>query len=271
MPESTTRSVGMDVHKASIAVASVARDRDAHVIDRGTIGTRQAAIDHRIRQRHAKATPLVVVYEAGPGGDWRYRYRRKKGYGCGVVAPSLIPQTAGDRVKTDRRDAVQLARFMRSGERPPVYVPTVDDEASCALCRAREAAIADLKAAQFRLKAVWLRHDIRETGPATWGPAHRRWLSTVGCPTPAQPMGFQADVRAVTAHTERLPRLAQARHEHVTAWRLRPGGCGAAGRARGAVDRGRHHGRGTGRRDPRREPQTAHEVSRADPLGRCYG
>jgi transposase len=222
MPESTTLYVGMDVHKASIAVAYVARDHDAQVMYLGTIGTRQADIDQLIRQLHSKAKHLVFVYEAGPCGYWLYRYLSKKGYVCWVVAPSLIPKKAGDRVKTDRRDAVQLARFMRSGDRTPVYVPTVDDEAIRDRCRAREAAIADLKTATFRLKAFWLRHDSRDTGQATWGPAHLRWLSEVVCPTPAQPMVFQEDVRAVTEHTERLQRLEQELQAHVKSWRLNP-------------------------------------------------
>jgi transposase len=134
----------------------------------------------------------------------------------------LIPKKAGDRVKTDRRDAVQLARLMRSGDLTPVYVPQVEDEAIRDLTRAREDTIRDLKGAKFRLKAFLLRHDIRYTGRATWGPAHLRWLSEVVCPTPAQPMVFQEDVRAVNEHTDRLQRLEQARHEHVNTWRLQP-------------------------------------------------
>jgi transposase len=222
MPESTTLYVGMDVHKESIAVAYVARDHDAQVIYLGTIGTRQADIDQLIRQLHSKAKHLVFVYEAGPCGYWPYRYLSKKGYVCWVVAPSLIPKKAGDRVKTDRRDAVQLARLMRSGDLTPVYVPTVEDEAIRDLCRAREDAVADLKAAKFRLKAFLLRHDIRYTGQATWGPAHLRWLSEVLCPTPAQQIVFQEYVRAVTEHTERLQRLEQELQEHVKSWRLNP-------------------------------------------------
>jgi transposase len=222
MPESTTLYVGMDVHKESIAVAYIARDHDAQVIYLGTIGTRQADIDQLIRQLHSKAKHLVFVYEAGPCGYWLYRYLSKKGYVCWVVAPSLIPKKAGDRVKTDRRDAVQLARLMRSGDLTPVYVPTVEDEAIRDLCRAREDVIADLKTAKFRLKAFLRRHDIRYTGQATWGPAHLRWLSEVVCPTPAQQIVFQEYVRAVTEHTERLQRLEQELQEHVKSWRLNP-------------------------------------------------
>jgi transposase len=222
MSQSRTLYVGMDVHKESIAVASVAQDHGAEVISLGTVGTRQCDIDKLIRQLQSKSKQLVFVYEAGPCGYWLYRYLTKKGYTCWVVAPSLIPQKTGDRVKTDRRDAMQLARLMRSGDLTPVYVPTVEDEAIRDLARAREDTIRDLKATKSRLKAFWLRHDIRYTGRATWSPAHRRWLSEVVCPTPAPHMVFQAYVRAVTEHTERLQRLEPALHEQVKAWRLHP-------------------------------------------------
>ena len=222
MSQSSTLDIGLDVHKDSIAVAYVAAEHGAEVTYLGTIGTRQCDIDQLVRKLHAKAKHLVFVYEAGPCGYWLYRYLTKKGHHCWVVAPSLIPTKAGDRVKTDRRDAIQLARLMRSGDLTPVYVPAVEDEAIRDLSRAREDAIADLKAAKFRLKAFVLRHDIRYTGRATWGPAHLRWLAEVVCATPAQQIVFQAYVRAVHEHTARLQRLVQELQEQVTSWRLHP-------------------------------------------------
>jgi transposase len=222
MSHSSTLYVGLDVHKESMAVAYVAKEHDAEVIYLGTIGTRHADIDQLVRKLQAKAKHLVFVYEAGPCGYWLYRYLTKKGQVCWVVAPALIPKQAGDRVKTDRRDAVQLARLMRSGALTAVYVPAVEDEAIRDLSRAREDAIGDLKAAKFRLNAFWLRHDIRYTGRATWGPAHLRWLAEVVCATPAQQMVFQEYVRAVHEHTERLQRLEQERRDQVKAWRLQP-------------------------------------------------
>src|SRR6266478_5229060 len=113
MSQSRTLSVGMDVHKESIAVAYVAQEHGAEVVSPGTFGTRQCDIDTLIRKLQSKAKQLVFVYEAGPCGYWLYRYLTKKDYVCWVVAPSLIPTRAGDRVKTDRRDAMQLARLMR--------------------------------------------------------------------------------------------------------------------------------------------------------------
>jgi transposase len=222
MNQSSTLYVGMDVHKDSIAVAYVAEDHPPDVVFLGAIGTRQCDIDQLIRKLQSKSKHLVFVYEAGPCGYWLYRYLTKKGHVCWVVAPSLIPKKAGDRVKTDRRDAVQLARLMRSGDLTPVYVPQVEDEAIRDLSRAREDAIQDLKAAKFRLKAFLLRHDIRYTGRATWGPAHLRWLSEVVCATPAQHIVFQEYVRAVNEHTDRLQRLEHELHDQVQTWRLQP-------------------------------------------------
>jgi transposase len=222
MRQSSTLYIGLDVHKDSIAVAYIAQEHGAEVIDLGAIGTRQCDIDQLIRKMPSKATPLIFVYAAGPCGYWLYRYFTKKGYDCWVVAPSLVPKKAGDRVKTDRRDAMQLARLARSGDLTVVYVPKVEDEAIRDLTRAREDTLSDLKDAKFRLKAFLLRHDIRYTGRAHWSPAHLRWLSEVVCPTPAQQIVFQAYVRAVNEHTERLQRLEQELQDHVKSWRLTP-------------------------------------------------
>jgi transposase len=222
MSQSRTLYVGMDVQKDSIAVAYVAKAHHAEVTFLGTIGTRQVDIDQLVRKLQSKAKPLGFVSEAGPCGSWLSRDLTQQGHLCWVVAPSLIPNKAGDRVKTDRRDAVQLARLMRSGDLTPVSVPRVEDEAMRDLSRAREDALRDLKAAKCRLKAFLRRQDIRYTGAATWGPAHLRWLSEVVCPTPAQPMVSQAYGRAVTEHTERLGRLDQELQDPAKAWRLHP-------------------------------------------------
>ncbi len=222
MQQSSTLYVGLDVHKESIAVAYVAQEHGAEVVSLGTIGTRQCDIDKLLRHLQSKGQQLVFVYEAGPCGYWLYRYLMKKGYVCWVVAPSLIPKKPGDRVKTDRRDARQLARLMRSGDLTPVYVPAVDDEAIRDLSRAREDTLRDLKAAKLRLKVFLLRHDIRYTGRAHWSPAHLRWLSEVVCPTPAQHIVFQAYVQTVTEQTARLQRLEHALRDQVTTWRFQP-------------------------------------------------
>jgi transposase len=222
MPQPRTLDVGRDVHQASMAVAYVANAYGAEVVALGSIGTRPCDIAMLLRPRHAQSQHLGEVDAAGPCGSWLARYQTKHGSVCGVVAPSLIPQQAGARVNTARRAAVPWARLLRSGELTPVDGPQVADEAIRDLSRAREEARRALTTATFRLNALRLRPDMRETGPAHWRPAPRSWRAAVGCPTPAPPRVCQAYGRAVTAHPARLQRRAQARHAPVHTWRLAP-------------------------------------------------
>ena len=222
MAHASTLFVGLDVHKETLAVAYIAEERGAEVVSLGTIGTRQKDSDTLVRKLQGKGKQLHFVYEAGPCGYWLYRYLTKKDLKCWVVAPSQIPKKAGDRVKTDRRDAVQLARLLRSGDLSPVYIPSVEDEASREVVRAREDVLKDLKAAKVRLKAFFLRQDIRYEGRANWTAAHLRWLANVVCPTPAQQIVFQEYVRAVSEQTERLQRLETELQPLVHTWRWAP-------------------------------------------------
>jgi transposase len=192
MAQSRTRYVGMEVQKASRAVAAVAQDHGADVISLGTVGTRQGEIDTRIRPLQSQSQPRVCVFAAGPGGACLSRSLTKQGHGCWGVAPALLPQKSGDRVNTDRRDALQWARLLRAGDRTPVSVPAGHDAAMRDLSRARDETLHALKTAQGRLTAFLLRHDSRDTGRATWGPAPLRWRREVVCPTPAQPIVFPA-------------------------------------------------------------------------------
>jgi transposase len=222
MAEPTTLFVGLDVHKESIAVAHASADRASDIVEVGQVGTREADIDKLIRRLHSQASELVVAYEAGPCGYGLYRTLTKKGITCLVVAPSLIPKKPGERVKTDRRDAAQLARLLRAGDLTSVYVPTVDDEAVRDLSRAREAAIGVRKDAKLRLKSFLLRHGLNYSGRATWNEAHLRYLAKVVCPTPAQQIVFQESLRAVSEQTERVRRLEDELVEIAATWRLHP-------------------------------------------------
>ena len=147
---SKTLYVGLDVHKESIAVAYAPEDRGAEVVSLGPIGTRQCDIDKLIRTLQSKGATLIFVYEAGPCGYWLYRYLTRKGVRCTVVAPSLIPRKLGDRVKTDRRDAMTLARLMRSGDLTSIYVPQIEDEALRDLSRDNESGVTIMMRDQCR-------------------------------------------------------------------------------------------------------------------------
>lgn len=222
MRNSSTLRVGLDVHKDSIAVAYASEDGATDPVHLGSIGTRQCDIDGLVRKLQSKSAQLVFFYEAGPCGYWLYRYLTRKGLACFVVAPSLIPRKPGDRVKTDKRDALTLARLARSGDLTPVYVPEVSDEAIRDLTRAREDALKDLNAARFRLKALLLRNDIRYTGRANWSAEHLRWLARLVLPTPAQQIVFQEYVRTVNERTELLRRLEAELLAQAKTWRFYP-------------------------------------------------
>ncbi len=222
MHQPTTLFVGLDVHKDSISVAYAAGGRPEPAQFLGPIGTRQCDVDKMIRKLHSKASHLIFAYEAGPCGYVLYRYLTAKGFDCQVVAPSLMPKRPGDRIKNDRRDAVELARLLRSGDLTPVYVPTVEDEAIRDLCRARDATRVTLRAAKLRLKSFLLRLGLHYTGRANWTAAHRRYLAKVVCPTPTQQIVFQEFILAVDEQVERLHRIEQELLDLAPSWRLYP-------------------------------------------------
>ena len=222
MRQSTPLFVGLDVHKDSIAVAHATGGSAEPPVFVGEIGTRQADVDRLLQRLRGRTTTLTLAYEAGPCGYQLFRYLATKGVTCQVVAPSLIPRKPGDKVKTDRRDAVTLARLLRSGDLTAVYVPSVEDEAIRDLCRARDAARLTMKNAKLRLKAFLLRQGLHYVGRADWNAAHRRYLAKVVCPTPAQQIVFQEGLRAVDEQVERIARLEAELKEALPTWRLAP-------------------------------------------------
>jgi transposase len=139
-----------------------------------------------------------------------------------VVAPSNTPRRGRDRIKTDRRDSLQLAGLARAGELEPIYVPEPIDEAMRDLVRAREDAVGMQRQARHRLSALLLRNDIRYAGKVAWTEAHRRWIARVVLPQPTQRIAFEEDVAAVSEASQRVRRLTESIEAELAHWRWQP-------------------------------------------------
>jgi transposase len=168
------------------------------------------------------ATELLIVYEAGPCGYGLARELGARGYRCQIVAPTKIPRKVGDRIKTDRRDALALAHFARAGDLTPILIPQEPDEAIRDLSRTREDALRARLRARHQLKALLLRHGVRYNGKTSWTAAHERFLATVRFTHPAQNIAFVEYRSAVGEANERLERITVALREQVAEWRLQP-------------------------------------------------
>lgn len=205
-----TRFVGLDTSKASIAVgiADEGRERGRHW---GSIENAPEKV-RRLMQNLGPKEELLVCYEAGPTGYGLHRQLTRMGIRCIVVAPALIPKRPGDRVKTDRRDAVRLAELLRAGELTPVWVPGEEDEALRDLVRAREDAIADRLRARHRLSKFLLRHDLRPPAKTrAWSVAHRTWLDRLKLEGSTGAV-FREYLHAIDEITGRIERLESEIH-----------------------------------------------------------
>jgi transposase len=213
--------IGLDVHKETIAV-SIAPQNSTEVRRYGIIGGTLDAVDKLVKKLAQQNVELRFAYEAGPCGFVLCRHLRNKGIHCEVIAPSLIPKKASDRVKTDRRDADQLARLYRAGELTAIHVPDQEDEAIRDLVRARTSGMTDQRQARNRLKGFLLRLGFRYTGKSSWNDAHKRYLASLVMPQGPQQIAFQEYIHAINDATDRLERLTQAVEDALPGWKWEP-------------------------------------------------
>ena len=209
----------MDVHKNSISVAVAAAGRgEAHFY--GKIDNRPEAIRRLISALAPSGQRLHYCYEAGPCGYGICRQIRDTEHDGDLVAPSLTPRKSGDRVKTDRRDALTLARLDRAGELSTVWTPSPEHEAIRDLSRARGDCKLIDKQLRQRLGAMLLRHDKRFPGRKNWTQAHFRWLETQRFEQPASQIAYEEYAEAVRQAQSRTARLEQQLHDQVEGWSL---------------------------------------------------
>jgi transposase len=221
MSESTTiRYVGLDVHKDSIAIAVAMRDgKPAESL--GAIPNDIPALIKRLL-RLGPAASLRCCYEAGPTGFVLARRLKEAGIACQVIAPSLVPVQPGARVKTDRRDAVKLAGYLRSGHLTAIHVLDPATEAIRDLERARDDAKRAERAARHQLSKFLLRHGRWFEGRSTWGPAHLAWLAKQRFDDAAQQDVMDDYREAVELATARVGRLTRRLAERVATWEGAP-------------------------------------------------
>jgi transposase len=168
--------IGIDTSKSRNAVAIAEGGRGGEVRYLGEFPATEAAIRKLVAKLAAKYRHLTFCYEAGPTGYGLYRLLESLGRECLVVAPSLISKKPADRIKTNRRDAVSLAKLSRAGELTAVWVPDERHEAMRDLSRARQAAMKDLQGKRQQISSLMLRLGRIYPGKTTWGPAHMEWL-----------------------------------------------------------------------------------------------
>src|SRR6202789_4176372 len=214
-------SIGLDVHKDTIAVALAEAGVRGDVREYGKVANTPAAVKALATKLSRVGNALRFCYEAGPCGYGIQRQLTGAGHDCAVVAPSLIPRKPGDRIKTDRRDAINLAKLHRAGEATPVWVPDPAHEAIRDLVRARQAAVRTLRQARQQLSGFLLRHGHHYHRPA-WTLLHRRWLATLKFDQANHHIVLEDCIAAIEAATARRDRLEAHIEAALPEWSLAP-------------------------------------------------
>ena len=216
--------IGLDVHKETIAVAVSLPGRDEPQY-RGEIKHEPKALKgwlDRLNDEFGGAV-LLFCYEAGPCGYGLYRLLIEAGHDCHVVAPSLIPKKPGERVKTDRRDALKLSRLLRAGELEGVWVPDEEQEAMRDLSRCRADFKAQEQKARQQLNAFVLRHGHHWLrGKRRWSRAHYNWLESLKFSHPWQQVVLQEYIDAVGAASTRVAEITEQMMQALPQWSLAP-------------------------------------------------
>jgi transposase len=220
MSNNSEAYVAFDSSKLRNAVAIADTGRAGDVRFFGEIDNAGPAIAKFVRNVATKYERLTFCYEAGPTGYGLYRQIKSLGHECLVVAPSLIPKKPGDRVKTNRRDALALVKLLRAGELTPVWVPDSRHEAMRDLTRARGAAVEDLRAKRQQVTSFLLRQGRYYPGRKTWTKTHMSWLASQKLEHREQRIAYEEMLLAIRQAEERVERLDEAIRAAVPDWSL---------------------------------------------------
>ena len=210
--------IGLDVHKNTIDAAIAPSRSNGKVRSYGKINNTVDALNKLIEKLQAKNVALRFVYEAGPCGYQIHRHLKSKKISCAVVAPSMIPKRSGDRIKTDRRDAINLVRLFRAGELTSIYVPSVEDEAIRDLIRCRYDIKQLERKTRQRLLALLLRHGYHYGGKKHWSKSFYTWLATIKFSHPAQQIVLAEYIDTAGECSERIKRITEQIQAHVDLW-----------------------------------------------------
>ena len=221
-----TYYIGLDVHKESIAIAYTTEGSRREAVYHGSCGGSNLSAEDALRKLAKKLgvafKELKVCYEAGPTGFVLARRLRKLGLECVLMSPSKTERKPNEKVKTDKRDAKNIAKLFRNGDITEVRVPPALDEAVRDVCRARTDASNDLSRAKQRLNSFLLRNGIRYSGKARWTPAHMRYLRELALPCAVQKIVLEEYIQAIDSNLERVERLADRMKQLLPDWEWKP-------------------------------------------------
>ncbi len=213
--------VGMDVHKKTIAI-EIAESGTGETRRYGTIRNEISEVNKMVRRLASEGKKLHFVYEAGPCGFGLCRHLKSKGHHCMVAAPSLIPRKPGDRIKTDRRDARNLAKLLRAGELTAVHVPDQEDEAMRDLVRCREDAVENAKRSKQRLKAFLLRHGRTYHRHVRWNDPYINWLAAIKMESTLLQITLQEYIDTAKQCQGRVDRITKVMEKEAALWKRAP-------------------------------------------------
>lgn len=222
MGDITDIFVGIDVAKVRNAIAIADGERGGEVRFLGEVDASEESMRRVVKRIAAKHSHVQFCYEAGPTGYGLHRLITSLGHSCIVVAPSLVPRRPGDHVKTNRRDAISLAKLLRAGELTAVWVPDEGHEAMRDLVRGRAAAVETLRVHRQQVSAFMLKHGRIFPRKKGWTMRYLRWLQEQQFDHPAHQIVLQEMVEAVRLSKERVDRLGQTIEEFVPNWSLAP-------------------------------------------------